>query len=1588
MLFRPAESSKQIVEFYRKYLLTTFKTNNDIYNRQLKEQLSEDGVIAKGPYISMSDSFEKDKTLRELAEEGVVSKELLKLPKLHPDRRLYKHQVEAIRKGTTGKNLIITTGTGSGKTECFLIPIINHLMREKERERGTLCPGVRTLLIYPMNALVNDQIRRLRDIFADYEEAGITFGKYTGETLEKYSDALDEFIEREGTEPIKSELISRKQMRESPPHILITNYAMLEYLLLRPGDNIFFNEQNASKWHSIVLDEAHTYCGAKGIEVATLIKRVKAMLNRDDIQFFMTSATLGDKKSNPQIISFAHSLCDVHFDEDSIIRSSTVPPAKPQNTSKLDFSIYRKLAEKIRSNFASKHILEFIKEKGITIYETSDTDKTLEKTLYFMILHDDFYYEVRHHLLNKIKPLNLLADELNISVDDITDFIVVASNAQIDGDKIFEARYHMFIRGIEGVYVTLNPSNKLFIKKMETYKENPKDNDCGFKVFEITFCHNCNSTFIVGQTEAGCLVQKSRFNDDYSPEVYLLDGVYDEYDDENEIENKFIVCSKCGAIGRASSINGLSCGHDKSNYNSLIKVKDVGDKLHTCPCCHVVNTQRSILRPYFLGNEAATVVIATALYDELPAVKVKKEPMIINDPFFGSGLEKLIEKRKNLVKQFLTFSDNRQAAAFFASYLQTTYRENLIKRIMTKICEDNLKEMRHGVRLRSFVSWLEEYFEKYNIYHPDERKKQSWLAVLKELINYKAMNSLQNMGILYFDLKIEMPENEILQLSSDEMATLFKLMALYFIKDAAIKLPITLTKADYKKLLYAGEIKGFILNYTQKKHVRSWLPATGRENVRTKLLHKLFTVMDNDTILKLLKSIWEILKYNKLIEYDSDNGTYLLSSDAITVKAVDKLYICNECKTVTPYCLKNICTNPRCNGSLDEYDYFKAIKDNHYYDVYHNLNINDLLVKEHTAQLGSKKAYSYQNDFKNKRINVLSCSTTFEMGVDVGTLETVFMRNMPPSPANYAQRAGRAGRSLKSAAYSITYCPNSSHDQNYFKDPVSMIKGTIKPPSFNVDNEKIALRHIFASAFSFFWRKYPELYKKTIGDFFDADGVNAFKKYLESHPEDLKEYLCNILSPDLQRHYEISSYGWISKLFLNDPNNPGVFVVAMKKYNSDLEELENARLDYTERQKDAAPGSREDRELNWKIRDIGKSINTIREQRIIEFLSRNNIIPKYGFPVDTVELMSFGKGGILDSLRLDRDLFTAISEYAPESEVVADGKLITSRYVRVLNGYAWPEYNYAICKNCNTLNRFLWVEENPKECKQCGHSLPKVLKKYIIPKFGFIMENKEPEDVGTEKPERTYKGSISYIGDGTRIESNAYSICGKKVIIGTSKMDELAVLNTSNFYICKVCGYGKLYDNDADLAKEYAHYKPDGYCCSNKILYPYSLGHDFQTDVVLLKFVSENITEIDIAWTILYSLLEGLCRHLSIDRNELSGCLHWFRNNEFSGKGNYGFVLFDNTPGGAGYVRRMRDISTLIGMLEAGAQVLNGCTCGGEEADTACYSCLCNYYNQKQHDILKRRYAIDFFNSLLNGEKKWWGIRLPDIGLVSNMENN
>ena len=1130
MLFRPSESSKNIADFYRRYLLTTFATNSDIYNKQLKEALSQDKAIADGPYISMSDPFEKGKSLEQLAYEGIVSKSFSDFPGFHPRRSLYLHQEKAILKAHEGKNMIVTTGTGSGKTESFLIPVFDELLREEEA--GTLGAGVRTLIIYPMNALVNDQIRRIREIIAtNTKGTKITFGRFTGETEEKLSDAKKIYKENETMELLPNELICREQMRETPPNILITNYAMLEYMLLRPGDNIIFSQQNAQKWKYIVFDEAHSYTGATGIEVSTLMKRVKAMLQRSDLGYFLTSATLGDEKSNREILNFAEALCDSNFAEDSIIRSKTVRTEPSHDLHDLGIDFYSQIAEMIRENCSDEDMIKRITELGFNY----DTERKFEENLFDLVLHDKLYYDVREVLYNNIISVNQASERLGISSEDFTDFIAVASNAMRDGERLFEAKYHMFLRGMEGVYITLPPSNKLFINKMKTYKESPKDD--GMAVFEVSFCNNCNALFVIAeQSEGGILVQRSKAVDEYSPEVYLLNGEFDE-DEEIQDDVTYQVCAKCGAIKHAGSTTGLQCGHDKKYINKLIKVKESGQTLHKCPCCHSQNGQRSIIRPYYLGAEAATAVIATALYNELPSEEHHVSVEEIKDEFFGMSTKQKVDTVIPRTKQFLAFSDNRQTAAFFSSYLGMTYRSALNKRIICQTVFDNAEQFESGMPMKQFVKNLSVDMEKYGLVEDGEDPmSEAWISVLSEISNYKAKSSTVNIGVVSFEPDFDdVPALERLGLSKEETIDLFRVMCRSMMKEAAIDCGISFQKADVERFAISGHLKGYENHSAGYMLIIGWTPEQNKTNKRKKYLTKVLKAAgaDENVVDRLLDSMWAYLKGNGyLVQRPFGKKTgYLLDVNKFTARRVRKLYKCTECKQITPYSIRGVCDSSACNGHLEEYDYINDLKDNHYYKLFTELDMTPMVVKEHTAQLSSKKAYDYQKQFKDKKINVLSCSTTFEMGVDVGSLETVFMRNMPPSPANYAQRAGRAGRSLNAAAYAITFCPNSSHDLNYYNNPTAMIRGTIIPPYFNTSNDKIVLRHVFASAFSFFWRSNESYYTKSIGEFMELHGFDYLNEYLCRKPNDLKEYLLSVVPRDLHGFYGIEGFKWREQLF-------------------------------------------------------------------------------------------------------------------------------------------------------------------------------------------------------------------------------------------------------------------------------------------------------------------------------------------------------------------------------------------------------------------------------------------------------------------------
>lgn len=1592
MSFKPIDASKNIVEEYQRYLQTIFKIDDPEYQRQLEQQLKEPGTLSAGPYLDVIDSFLPGKSLNDLIKEGILTESFTTI-NTNLDRPLYKHQEQSIYKIVSGRNAVVSTGTGSGKTESFLYPILNYLLNQEEKKK--LNPGVRALLIYPMNALANDQVGRLRSLL---ENSSITFGVYTGQTKEFYKEAIADYRKLNNREPIKNELICREQMKQTPPNILITNYAMLEYLMVRPEDNVFFRGEYGDNWKFIVMDEAHVYSGTTGIEVGMLLRRLYAALSSEDIQYILTSATLGDEKDNEEVARFAHDLCNATFISDDVVRATRIKIKPVRDLSRLPISFYREISQMLDDGFPDNIIIEKICSYVPNFQNNSD----VHEVLYDIVLHDSRYWEMRS-LLSTPLSVKELAKRTNLSTDDIAAFVTVASKCIHENTKLFDARYHTFLRATEGAFITLGKSHKLFLNRKNSHFE-PDGTE--YKVFEIAVCTKCHAIYLIGTEEQGKLVQSSGINDIQPREAYLLRNSFsntDEDSDKKVSAEEYQICSKCGKIRKKAKRSTKSdCEHSISDYVDVIKVKlkeDSSFGLTKCVACESTNAY-GILRSFFTGQEAVTSVLGTALYEELPD-SVYKITHIDDedDDEFGLGGSSQISTQTSIAKQFIAFSDNRQSAAYFATYFDQTYKRLLYRRI-SNIAIQNAAEKK--VPVREFVRLLKHQFETDQLKSLFKEEKatsdlEAWKACLQELVGHGDNLSLYEHGLMGISVEDSgISDNPVLHLSKKEMADLYSVLLMSMIADGAIYTDFPLSKDDKEFYIFEGRDYGY--NRCDSKSspfMKSFQPSDSslhnrREDYLTKVFNKKNPEMTKEKIYKLLGQIFGVFTNPDRGYCENQGEKYFVDVDKLYVSSGDQWYYCQKCGHLTMHNVADVCPTYRCDGVLlpiNPDDYFA---NDHYYHLYKNMEIRNLRIREHTAQLDRETAFEYQKQFVQKEIDVLSCSTTFEMGVDVGSLETVFMRNMPPSPANYIQRAGRAGRSRDSAAFALTFCNRSNHDLTFFKEPMAMIRGTIKPPKFKVENEKIAIRHIFAVAFSYFWKKYPQFFD-TASSFFELQaemektGYAIFLDYLSQKPENLKIYLEEFLPEELSKKFKIDEFGWVDLLVSENEDNIGRLTKAAHEYEYETnrldEEIKALNNEKEELGKTNIGGCNRD-----KIKSKTNQINNLetrkgvfQDERILAFLSRKNVFPKYGFPVDTVEMTGFtenkgqkGKEARKLHLQLQRDLSMAITEYAPGSQVVADGKLLTSRYIKRLPGISWKLYDYITCNNCNTLNIDTHVDidtENSKlhKCHQCGQDLDFDCRGiFLIPEFGFEIDAKieKPKLI---KPERSYHGETYYVGYHEKMSNTEIKISENTIELISSTDDELAVLNTSNFYVCGSCGYTER-RKEGKPSVDVEHKKANGATCRNKILKKRSIGYRFKTDVLQIRFIDNEIlsTDYDKALSILYGIIRGACNYLNIEQQEISGCLQFFIN-PLSNRGNYSIILYDKTPGGAGHVKRIADQDAIIGIFQNTMKLMNNCTCGGEEKDSSCYGCLRNYYNQKYHDKLKRRYVIDFMNKILSG---------------------
>ncbi|NLM28590.1 MAG: DEAD/DEAH box helicase [Clostridiaceae bacterium] len=1620
MSLNPITATEEIEKRYLQYLSTTFYINDTNLRGNFIQELSQKNRFIKGPILEATPPFKKGKSINQLISEGILSHEFKKLssPDLPVDRELYLHQERGIRKIITEeRNIIAATGTGSGKTEIFMIPILNYLFTQKEKT-GELSPGVRALLLYPMNALANDQLKRLRNLLCNYPD--ITFGSYTGETEETEEEAQDKYRKIfNGAEPLNNEILSRQKMREKPPHILITNYAMLEYLLLRPDDNDFFDGPYAGNWKYIVLDEIHTYTGAKGIEMSMLLRRLKERVVTDKspkIRFIGTSATIGrGKKDFNKVAEFGEKLFGEEvfwddFDErkQDIVHGERLPvEISKESWGKPDANLYEKLITIIETfgKTNAEDLLETAKkhqvpEQVINGAKEKNNKDDYHGVLYEILKGDQRIIELQKHLETGPCFLNETAMKIfpleKNSHDKLVSLIQLANMAFPENGyrPLLPARYHLFVRAIEGAYLTLFPEVTIFLDKREHFTLNNRQ----YPVFEIATCRNCGELYLVGRTITGDMNRKVlkqhgrlQFDEDTSLEYYLLisDNQVNEIINEDELalgyqfdehDDKYNLCGMCGTIDKENLVGEMcSCGEE--NYVKLLKVKSKEGMVHKCPACGSVHPHGSLVWRFLLGIDSVTSVLATALYQQGTDIKItiSEEQSLIEDDGWGTISAEdifICESETQKIKggQLLVFSDSRQDAAFFATYLKTSYMQILHRRMIIKTLEKNKeKVISNRWRLVDLVNHLKKYLEETELFpdkSPQQLEDEAWKWVLYEFFALDRRNGLEGLGLLGFSLtkpKVNF-RNPFMHapwdLTFEESWMLFQILMDSFRKSLAVLFPPNISPQD--EFFAPRNREYFFKQKSDKSGIFGWSPNRGINSRLDYLMRLAKNGLNLDISEKecaqLLDDIWskglrldnpQSIFYDYFSsEHNSLEGTlYRVRTDYWELKPgiIDKTvtwYYCPLCHRLTLYNIKDVCPTFRCSGKLEKCNPDELFKNNHYRSLYLSVLPMWMETSEHTAQLTTEAAAEIQQGFNDGRINVLSCSTTFELGVDVGELETVFLRNVPPSPANYIQRAGRAGRRKKSSAFILTFSQRKSHDLTYYNNPERLILGEIKPPYFELKNEKIISRHIFSIAFSKFWREHKN-YFGSVKDFFYnyEDGVKLFREFLMDHPKDLLASIKTVVPKHMHKQLEIDEWGWVKKLV---DNEKGLLTWAQTELIDDVKQLEKMRDYY------------QNRRLYLKANQMHKTINTLKNRNLINFLAQKNVLPKYGFPVDVVNLQIYHHGEEAKKLDLDRDMPLALSEYAPGSQVIAGGLIWTSRYLKKLPNRELVKRNYAICDYCGKYESLLHDDQQKIDtCSACGSKIGRNKGTFVIPEFGFISEPPKPPTM--ERPRKTYTTRKYYAESGTedtRLNVDYNGIHAELISMANGKLAIINHARYKGFRLCHKCGYAVVGNSNQNFTP---HMNPFGDKC-NGSWERLALGFEFHTDILQIRFTNYHRHEEGFWLSVLYGILEGVSYSMEIERTDIDGCLYAYSGDPTSPA----LVLFDNVPGGAGHVKRIIHENNLEEVLKATLEIVSGCNCGEKEGGTSCYGCLRNYSNQFCHDILDRNKVKEFIEELLS----------------------
>lgn len=1568
------------------------------------------------------------------------------------NRQPYKHQLKSWKQliqKQPARSVLVSSGTGSGKTECFLVPILNDLAHESQKSSGRLI-GTRALFLYPLNALIKSQRDRLL-AWSEPFEGRIRFCLFNGDTPNeaKKSD-------------LKSEIRDRKTLRASPPPILVTNSTMLEYMLVRNEDRpIIEKSQGKLRW--IVIDEAHTYIGSQAADLTLLIRRVLHAFacNIEQVHFVATSATIANtnEKNTNTLREFLADIAGVNPNRISVITGYRETP---------DLKMLKK--NKLISELPEVNDLKTLSPE--LLYDKFCTYKPLRKIRKILMKKPTPLTEITNYLVSK-KQKNRTQQTLQ--------WLDLCSQA-INGknEPFLPLRGHIFQRAISGIWACANDKcsglsgthlcdgdwsfGKIFLER-RLYCDS-----CKSPVFEVVQCNVCGSSYLIALEEfkKHSFLKQYQYNQDEDEFQQELEPPDEGEQEDIELSDQFqefrrLLVQKDSEHGSTAYLLNNRQIDSKEGISICLIVPDGNDRLR-CPCCESRELNNYLFSPIRIG---APFLLQTAI------------PIILNKmPAFRKKNDHLPHKGRRI----LSFTDSRQGTARFSTKLQLETERNFVRSILYHSVHDRIKsanqndiekiekEIKALKQIKNpsstFQNMIKEKQEQLKEMNSPALGRLSWDDAINRLLTNNGFRDwlLPPLKEQTFGFKdrhlaelclwrefMRRPKRQfslevfgLLRLGYSEIDRIRELPSVakqynitiedwrnlaHIFMDFKIRTEMSVAiPRDMKRWIGYPGSPGYIIAPDQDKtnYLQKYWPSTKTRITRKSRIVRLIAIAlnfdledpsDRSVIEELLIELWRVIHP---ILSRTEYGYHLELNQQVDFVQVREAWICPITRRLLPMTFKGITPYLPPNKtapSLSECVKVKMPSTNNPFWLDKNTissqewletdpDINNLrksgvwtdlsdriaafskyfVSTEHSAQISGPTLTQREKLFKEGRINLLSCSTTMEMGVDIGGLSTITMNNVPPHPANFLQRAGRAGRRGETKALSYTLCKSTPHGESVFQNPLWPFTTQLSIPQVSLQSQPIVQRHIQSLVLSYFLNQQSpdDILKLSCGWFFGADLED------QSSPCNHFTHFCQndainnqLLHAGINHVTQRTILAGVSIQNLLHRTREMIKNI-IEQWENDYKSLRN-NLDLV---KTAKGNSKAEQAINFQIKRMTN-------EYLLKELANQNFIPAYGFAsglacliTTTIEQIKLKKEKQKKSREDNkamragypsRPLAIAIRDYAPGTDTVLDGRVYRSSGITLnwqlpaeLEGppeiqslrWVWQ------CKTCGgnaTRNTY------PSACPQCGENNSDKLRRYeYIQPSGFAVDIRcEPHnDISIPQylPVRDPLVSL----EGSDWLSLPTSVLGRYRFSNNGSLFYRTDGNHGEgFALCLRCGRADamLPGGDPPVIFTEPHKRLRGgkdndlerECPGSHeewaIKYNIRMGVNIITDVLELQLNQLNGQPLDreLAYSTGVSLRLALARKLGVDDQEISSVVN--PSIDAHGHKAWSIYLFDTTQGGAGFVKyALQELPTIF----SHAQKIVRCP---KKCDTACHACLMDFNTQYHLDLLNSSRTLELLNN-------------------------